>query len=96
MAETIKIILLGDSGVGKTSFLLRFTDNIFHQSYGTTIGVDFKTKEMTVANRKVALNIWDTAGQERFKSIGHAYYREADGIIILYDTTSKTSFKSAK
>ena len=51
---------------------------------------------MTVANRKVALNIWDTAGQERFKSIGHAYYREADGIIIVYDTTSKTSFKSAK
>lgn len=87
-----KIILIGDSGVGKSCLLLRFSDDHFTESYITTIGVDFRFRTIKVDDKIVKLQIWDTAGQERFRTITSAYYRGADGIIIIYDTTDRNSF----
>lgn len=71
--ETFKILLVGDSGVGKSSILLRFTDDVFEPTQ-PTIGVDFKVKSMKVDHRRVKMTIWDTAGQERFRTLTSAYY----------------------
>ena len=87
-----KLVLIGDSGVGKSCFLLRFADDSFTDSYITTIGVDFRFKTIPVSSKTVKLQIWDTAGQERFRTITSAYYRGADGIIMMYDTCDKDSF----
>ena len=86
---TFKILILGDSNVGKTSLLLKFTDNIFKESYIATIGVEYKEKIITLNNKNYKLNIWDTAGQERFKSITKNFFKSADGIIFTYDITKK-------
>ena len=88
-----KIVLIGDSGVGKSCLLLRFADQAFTESYTSTIGVDFRFKTIKVEEKTVKLQIWDTAGQERFKTITSAYYRGADGIIIVYDVENKDSFR---
>ena len=93
---TFKILILGDSNVGKTSLLLKFTDNIFNETYITTIGVEYKEKEITLDNIKYKLNIWDTAGQERFKSITKNFFKSADGIIFVYDITKKSTFDNIK
>ena len=93
---TFKILILGDSNVGKTSLLLKFTDNIFNETYITTIGVEYKEKEITLDNIKYKLNIWDTAGQERFKSITKNFFKSADGIIFVYDITNKSTFDNIK
>jgi len=87
-----KLVLIGDSGVGKSCLLLRFADDAFTESYISTIGVDFRFRTVKVDNKTVKLQIWDTAGQERFRTITSAYYRGADGIIMVYDTTSSDSF----
>jgi len=87
-----KLVLIGDSGVGKSCLLLRFADDKFTNSYITTIGVDFRFKTIPVNNKTIKLQIWDTAGQERFRTITSAYYRGADGIIIVYDVTDRESF----
>jgi len=87
-----KLVLIGDSGVGKSCLLLRFADDSFTESYISTIGVDFRFKTLAVGNKFVKLQIWDTAGQERFRTITSAYYRGADGIIMVYDVTNKESF----
>eukprot|EP01067_Filipodium_phascolosomae_P006680 Filipodium_phascolosomae@DN497_c0_g1_i1.p1 len=87
-----KLVLIGDSGVGKSCILLRFADDSFTESYITTIGVDFRFRTITVDGKTVKLQIWDTAGQERFRTITSAYYRGADGIVLVYDTTSQTSY----
>ncbi|ORM39930.1 Ras-related protein Rab-1A [Babesia sp. Xinjiang] len=96
-----KLVLIGDSGVGKSCVLLRFAvcarliyidalqDDTFTDSYITTIGVDFRFRTVEVGGRRVKLQIWDTAGQERFRTITSAYYRGADAIIIVYDITDK-------
>merc|ERR1719473_2090195 len=76
-----KLLLIGDSGVGKSSLLLRFTDDLFEE-LSPTIGVDFKVKVLTVNRKKVKLTIWDTAGQERFRTLTASYYRGAHGIIL--------------
>lgn len=91
-----KMILVGDSGVGKTSFLKRYTDETFETDYITTIGVDFKIKTALVDGDVVKLQLWDTAGQERFSSITKNYYRGAHGIIVMFDLTNKSSFESIK
>jgi len=89
----LKIVLVGDSNVGKTSLLTRFADDHFSDSFISTIGVDFKVRTLNLGGKIVKLQIWDTAGQERFRTITSAYYRGADGIIVIYDVTSEDSFK---
>lgn len=89
-----KILLIGDSNVGKSCVLNRYTDDVFVDNYCSTIGVDFKIKTIEVNSKIIKLQIWDTAGQERFRVITSAYYRGAHGIIIVYDVTSKDSFKN--
>ncbi|XP_028293885.1 ras-related protein Rab-15-like [Gouania willdenowi] len=88
-----RLLLLGDSGVGKTCMLRRFTDSDFDPSHISTIGIDFKMKTVEIDGLKVRVQIWDTAGQERYKSITKQYYKRAQGIIFVYDITSKPSFQ---
>ena len=92
----IKLLIIGDSAVGKTSMLLKYTDNFFPESHLATIGVEFKTKEVEYNGYKIELQIWDTAGQERFKSITKSFFRNANGIIFVYDITQKNTFKNVK
>ncbi|GAM23160.1 hypothetical protein SAMD00019534_063350 [Acytostelium subglobosum LB1] len=92
----LKILVIGDSGVGKSCMLLRFADNRFTDSYISTIGVDFCIRTIELDGKKIKLQIWDTAGQERFKTITTSYYRGAHGLIIVYDITSMDSFNSIK
>ncbi|XP_057657406.1 uncharacterized protein LOC130894544 [Diorhabda carinulata] len=92
-----KTILLGDSGVGKTSLLVKFDTGKFQSgNFSATVGIGFTTKVVTVNNTKVKLQIWDTAGQERFRSVTHAYYRDAHALLLLYDVTNKTSFDNIR
>uniref|UniRef100_A0A8C4K6L2 small monomeric GTPase n=1 Tax=Dromaius novaehollandiae TaxID=8790 RepID=A0A8C4K6L2_DRONO len=87
------VMLVGDSGVGKTCLLVRFKDGAFLAgSFISTVGIDFRNKVLTVDGVKVKLQIWDTAGQERFRSVTHAYYRDAHALLLLYDVTNKASF----
>lgn len=88
-----KLLLIGNSSVGKSSLLLRFSDNVFNESFLPTIGVDFKIRTFDLNGKAVKLQIWDTAGQERFKTITSSYYKGAHGIILTYDMTDKQSFK---
>jgi len=89
---TLKILIIGDSGVGKSSLLLRFTDDRFDPDQSATIGVDFKVKPLTVEGNTVKLAIWDTAGQERFRTLTPSYYRGAQGVIFVYDCSRRDSF----
>ena len=91
-----KLVLIGDTCVGKSCILVRFSDDIFDDNYVTTIGVDFRFKTMVVKNKVVKIQIWDTAGQERYRSITTAYYRGAAAIIICCDCTNKESFNNIK
>ena len=85
---------LSRSGVGKSSILLRFTDDSFASDQPATIGVDFKVKSIDVDGKKVKLTIWDTAGQERFRTLTSSYYRGAQGVILVYDVTRKETFEN--
>ncbi|XP_067869089.1 ras-related protein Rab-18-like [Heterodontus francisci] len=89
---TLKILIIGESGVGKSSLLLRFTDGTFDSEIGSTIGVDFKVKAMRFDGNSVKLAIWDTAGQERFRTLTPSYYRGAQGVILVYDVTRRETF----
>lgn len=94
--KTMKLLLVGDSGVGKSCLLLRFVDDKFNPSFITTIGIDFKIKTIELNGQRIKLQVWDTAGQERFRTITTAYYRGAMGIIIVYDACDENSFESVK
>lgn len=88
-----KLLLVGDSGVGKSALLLRFADDTYTETYISTIGVDFKIRTLVLDNKVVKLQLWDTAGQERFRTITSSYYRGAHGIIVVYDITDAASFQ---
>ncbi|KAG8468441.1 hypothetical protein KFE25_013524 [Diacronema lutheri] len=88
------LVLIGDSGVGKSCLLLRFADDTWMDSYISTIGVDFKIRTIELDGKTIKLQIWDTAGQERFRTISSTYYRGAHGIIVVYDVTNQHSFNS--
>ncbi|KAH0937356.1 hypothetical protein HID58_004817 [Brassica napus] len=92
----IKLLLIGDSGVGKSCLLLRFSDGSFTTSFITTIGIDFKIRTIELDDKRIKLQIWDTAGQERFRTITTAYYRGAMGILLVYDVTDETSFNNIR
>ena len=92
-----KILLLGDSSVGNTCFLMRYTDNTFQEIHMSTIGLDYKLKNVQLDDGKmVKIQIWDTAGQDRFRSITKNYYKGAHGIILIYDITNKKSFENVR
>ncbi|CAL5978718.1 Rab1a [Hexamita inflata] len=95
-----KILIIGDSNVGKSSILVRFTDGTFSDKFTTTIGVDYKIRSISIpvddATKIIKLHIWDTAGQEKFKTITRTYFRGAQGIMIVYDVTNRESFMSVK
>ena len=93
---TYKILLLGNSCVGKTCFLLQYTDKSFTENHYTTIGIDFKIKIIELYNRLFKLQIWDSGGLERFHNITKTYIPGAHGIIIIYDVTDRNSFKNVK
>lgn len=87
-----KLIIIGDTNIGKSCLLQRFADDSYTNEFISTIGVDFKVKTITINDKMIKTQIWDTAGQDRFRSITNSYYRGAHGIIISYDITNKQSF----
>ncbi|CAF3166305.1 unnamed protein product [Rotaria socialis] len=92
-----KVMLLGDSGVGKTCLLVRFKDDTFLSgSFIATVGIDFRNKTIVINDKQVKLQIYDTAGQERFRSVTHSYYRDANALLLLYDVASITSFNNVR
>ncbi|KAM3174532.1 Ras-related protein Rab-3 [Hymenolepis weldensis] len=89
-----KILIIGNSSVGKTSFLVRYAEDSFTSAFVSTVGIDFKVKTVFRQDKRVKLQIWDTAGQERYRTITTAYYRGALGFILMYDITNEDSFNA--
>lgn len=89
----MKVIVLGDSGVGKTNLITRLCDDKFKETYVATIGVDFKIKTIIHSNKRYKLQIWDTAGQERFRNLTQTYYKNTSGIILTYAVNDRKSFE---
>jgi len=92
----LKLLIIGDSGVGKSSLLLQYAESQFSETYINTIGVDFKLKTVKIGDKVVKMQIWDTAGQERYRTITSTYYRGTQGIMLVYDITNKSTFDSIK
>lgn len=90
----LKLLLVGDSSVGKSSILCRYSDDQFEEKVLSTIGIDFKVKYLKIDNKNIKVGIWDTAGQERFRTLTSAYYRNAHAIILVYDCTVRESFEN--
>jgi small GTP-binding protein len=93
---TFKILMIGDSNVGKSSILLKYTHDNFNNEHLTTIGLDFHVKYLKLNDKNIKLQLWDTAGQERFRSIITSYFRDAQGILVVYDVTNKISFENVE
>ncbi|XP_045753658.1 ras-related protein Rab-3B isoform X1 [Mirounga angustirostris] len=91
-----KLLIIGNSSVGKTSFLFRYADDTFTPAFVSTVGIDFKVKTVYRHEKRVKLQIWDTAGQERYRTITTAYYRGAMGFILMYDITNEDSFNAVQ
>ena len=90
----LKLIVIGDTGVGKTNLLSRFTRNVYDKNTHNTIGVDFLAVDLTINGKNVKAQLWDTAGQEKYKSIATAYYKNAQGAVIVYDITQRETFEN--
>lgn len=91
-----RVIIVGDTGVGKSCILLRFSENTFNEQHNVTIGVEFGSKQIEIGTTSVKLQIWDTAGQESFRSITRSFYRRADGVLLVYDATARHTFENCK
>ncbi|KAK6179017.1 hypothetical protein SNE40_011468 [Patella caerulea] len=91
-----KLLIIGNSSVGKTSFLFRYADDSFTSAFVSTVGIDFKVKTVFRQDKRVKLQIWDTAGQERYRTITTAYYRGAMGFLLMYDVTNEESFNAVQ
>lgn len=91
-----KVLIIGNSGVGKSCLLLRFAEDMFSDNYISTIGVDFKIRKIELDGKSIKLQIWDTAGQERFRTITKSYYRGSNGIVVVYDITDRESFEQVQ
>ena len=91
--EKIQLIIIGESNVGKTSLIRRYTNNLFNTNHLETVGIEFNTREEKINNKIIKVKIWDTAGQEIFQSLTKNFYRKADGIIIVFDVGNKESFE---
>ena len=91
--QKIKIMVIGESLVGKTALITRYTNNSFSGTYLTTVGIDFQTKLLNINDKTIKVELWDTAGQERFRNIAKNYFQSSDGFLIVYDITSKSSFE---
>ncbi|OMJ95442.1 hypothetical protein SteCoe_1209 [Stentor coeruleus] len=91
-----RVIIVGDTGVGKSCILLRFSENTFNEQHNVTIGVEFGSKSIDIGNTAIKLQIWDTAGQESFRSITRSFYRRADGVLLVYDITARHTFENCK
>ncbi|XP_015116937.1 ras-related protein Rab-18-B isoform X1 [Diachasma alloeum] len=89
---TLKLLMIGESNVGKSSILLRFTEDEFYENMQSTVGMDYKTKQISLDGDTVKLAIWDTAGQERFRTLTPSYYRDGQGAILVYDVTDRNTF----
>ncbi|CAF3978246.1 unnamed protein product [Rotaria magnacalcarata] len=89
---TFKVVLLGEGSVGKTSIVLRYTEDLFNDKHIETEQASFRTKKVILDGRRVELSIWDTAGQERYRALGPLYFREANGAILVFDITDEDSF----
>jgi small GTP-binding protein len=90
----LKVIIIGDSGVGKSNILMKFSDSEFKTSYTPTIGVDFKIKSLSMQGKRIKFQIWDTAGQERYRTITQTYYKGAHGVVLVYSIADRKSFES--
>ena len=93
---TLKILIAGDSSVGKTNFIMRFVKNEFNSNYMTTSGIDLKTKDIEVKNKKIRIQIWDTAGQVKYRTVTRNLFLKVMGAIIIYDITNERSYKNLK
>ncbi|XP_071120116.1 EF-hand calcium-binding domain-containing protein 4B-like isoform X5 [Mytilus edulis] len=91
-----KVVFVGDSGVGKSSFIHRFCNDNFNPTFSATIGVDFQVKSLNLGGQSIVLQLWDTAGQERFRSITKQYFRKADGVVIMYDVNSEATYTNVR
>jgi len=94
MSELLRIIIIGDSGVGKSNIVMRYTKNQFNAELTTTTGVENQTKTVTIGNQKIRVQLWDLAGQERYRSMAKAYYRGTHGVLLVLDITKKSSFEN--
>ena len=91
--QLFRVIIVGNTGVGKSCLLMRFSEDKFNENHDVTIGVEFGTRNLKVDNHLIKLQIWDTAGQESFRSITRSFYRRADGVLLVYDITNRTTFE---
>lgn len=89
-----KLLIIGDSGVGKSCFMLQFIEGDFKEDHTVTIGVEYGAKTVKVGEKNVKLQLWDTAGQESFRAITRSFYRNANGVLLMYDLTRRESFEN--
>ena len=94
--KNFKLIVIGDSSVGKTSLITRYTNGIFKEEYLATVGLDYYSKTEEIDNQKIQIKLWDTAGQERYKALTQNYFRSAEGVLLAFDVSNEESFKNLK